>query len=84
MLYHGVATEDAVLMRMNSVPRSIAEELGRGFQKAKSKDQQATARDAREFIRGLSATEWHAAAPKGASLSGGDYREVWKQLSGDG
>ena len=28
MIYHGVNTEDAVLMRMNSVPRSAAGTLG--------------------------------------------------------
>ena len=28
MIYHGVSSEDAVLMRMNSAPRSAAEALG--------------------------------------------------------
>jgi hypothetical protein len=28
MIYHGVKTEEAVLMRMNSAPRSVAERLG--------------------------------------------------------
>ena len=32
MLYHGVSTENAVLMRMNFVPRTIAERLGEAFQ----------------------------------------------------
>lgn len=31
MIYHGVQSEEAVLMRINSVPRSIAEGLGLEF-----------------------------------------------------
>ena len=29
MTYHSVGSEDAALMRMNAVPRSVAEELAR-------------------------------------------------------
>ena len=84
MIYHGVKSEAAVLMRMNSVPRSIAESLGAEFEKnigAPASDQ--TVGIARQFLRGLTTSEWELAKPSGAILSGGDYKEVWSRLSGE-
>ncbi len=34
IIYHGVRTEEAVLMRVNSVPRSIAEPMGEQYKQA--------------------------------------------------
>jgi len=84
MIYHGVKTEAAVLMRMNSVPRSIAEPLGAEFERrtgAPSGNQTIGA--ARDFLRTLSNGDWGRLAPKGAAMSGRDYREVWGRLSGE-
>lgn len=84
MIYHGVKTEAAVLMRMNSVPRSIAEPLGEEFErKAGAPANNQTVGVARDFLRTLSDGDWGRLAPKGAAMSGHDYREVWKRLSGE-
>jgi replicative superfamily II helicase len=82
MIYHGVRTEQAVLMRMNSVPRSIAESLGERFGKAVQTQEQNVGR-AREFIRSLSDQEWTAVLPQKAPMSGPDCRDVWQILSGE-
>lgn len=82
MLYHGVQTEGAVLMRMSSVPRSIAESLGRSFCKEVS-EQERSAHVARDFIRTLSVKDWSKHAPKKSALSGEDYRSIWSTLSGE-
>ena len=84
MIYHGVRTEDAVLMRMNSVPRSAAEELGRLYRQITDEDQRRyTVGQARNFLRSLGTNDWHDVRPKHAALSGGDYKRVWEILSGE-
>jgi len=82
MLYHGVSTESAVLMRMNHVPRTIATTLGKRFE-AEPVSAQHTSRHARDFLRALTNQQWSAAVPKGAAMSGADYRDVWRRLSGE-
>jgi len=84
MIYHGVKTERAVLMRMNSVPRSIAEPLGSEFERITAATASTqTVGMAREFLRSLSDDDWKRVAPTGAAMSGKDYKEVWRRLSGE-
>jgi replicative superfamily II helicase len=83
MLYHGVRSEEGVLMRMNSVPRSIAESLGADFKLLHRDTDAASAPSlATGYVSALSADDWSRLRPEGASMSGDDYRKVWKQLSG--
>jgi replicative superfamily II helicase len=82
MIYHGVRSEAAVLMRMNSVPRSVAEALGAKFQ-ADSLQEQLNVKSAREYLKSLDIPDWADARPEGAAMSGEDYREVWHRLSGE-
>ena len=84
MLYHGVNTEAAVLMRINAVPRSIAIKLGEKFSASKHVGLDVhNARFARNFLRALSTDDWQKAAPSHAKMSGTDYRDVWRLLSGE-
>lgn len=80
MLYHGVKTEDAVLMRMNSVPRSIAESIGKAFHDSVGALDPASAR---LFLRNMTDADWAAARPANAAMSGADYRSIWSTLSGE-
>ena len=83
MLYHGVRSEEGVLMRMNSVPRSIAESLGADFKQHHLYIDTAFAPSvASGYVRGLSADDWSRLRPEGTLMSGDDYRKVWKKLSG--
>ncbi len=84
MIYHGVKTEEAVLMRMNSVPRSIAEKLGVEFRNSTSESAVgASVQQARAFLKQLDATGWERVRPEGAHLSGSEYKSVWELLSGE-
>jgi len=84
MIYHGVKTEAAVLMRMNSVPRSIAESLGAEFErKTGTPAGTQTVGVAREFLRTLGDGDWGQFAPRESAMSGADYRQVWGLLSGE-
>ena len=85
MIYHGVRTEDAVLMRMNAVPRSAAEELGSLYKEASGADEgRYSIGKARTFLKTMSPRDWNRARPADASLSGAGYRKIWEVLSGDG
>lgn len=79
MIFHGVHTEEAVLMRMNSVPRRIAENLGSMFS---DNNGDKTAVAARNFLRVLPPSDWHDARPQGAVMDGKDYKKIWQLLSG--
>ena len=84
MIYHGVSSEDAVLMRMNSAPRSAAEALGILYREINGADERRySVGKARRFLRGLGADDWEGVRPKGAALTGIGYKRVWEVLSGD-
>lgn len=82
MIYHGVRTEDAVLLRMNSVPRSLAERLGRKLRESTKNEARPGLARAATFLRELPTRDWKAAAPRHSTLSGQEYRDVWKMLRG--
>lgn len=82
-LYHGVDTEEAVLMRMNLVPRSVAKRMGATMRLEAGHTRTITISDARAFVKDLTADMWQRVRPPGSTLSGIQYREVWLQLSGE-
>ena len=82
MLYHGVRTEEAVLMRMNSVPRSIAESLGVEYSKKAAPEDRFSSTAASVFLQSLKTKDWEQAKPKGSHMTGRDYQSVWMRLSG--
>ena len=83
MMYHGVRSEDAILMRMNSAPRSAAEALGRRYRDATNGDESRySVSRAREFLKDLSLDDWDGVRPANAALSGAGYERVWRILSG--
>lgn len=82
MIYHGVCTEEAVLMRVNSVPRSIAEPMGQQYKQTVQEGERSVT-NARQFLRSLNEWDWNNAAPGKSRMSGADYREVWRLLNGE-
>ena len=83
MIYHGVNTEEAVLMRMNNTPRSISQKLGEIYNSTLSAGATADIRGAKGFLKTLSSDQWDAARPENAQLSGEEYRKIWHILSGN-
>lgn len=85
MIYHGVRTEEAVLMRMNAAPRSVAESLGSLYREISGDDENRYSVDrARSFLRELDSEDWNRARPTDAALSGSGYKRIWEILSGSG
>lgn len=84
MIYHGVRSEDAVLMRMNAAPRSAAEALGSLYRDIRGEDEERySVGQARRFLQGLGADDWDGVRPDGAALSGSGYKRVWEVLAGE-
>lgn len=84
MIYHGVRTEDAVLMRMNAAPRSVAENLGKLYRETVGEHEgRYSVAQAHEFLKNLSEDDWHRAVPDNAALSGCGYKRLWNVLSGE-
>jgi replicative superfamily II helicase len=84
MVYYGVKTEDAVLMRMNAVPRSVAEKLGHAYRASlRDVSENRGLQEARSFIKNLDASGWHRARPTNAHMTGGEYKQIWEILSGE-
>ena len=83
MMYFGVQTEAAVLMRMNGVPRGIAEKTGALFFDRVRNTTLRTPQLARAFLRELPAEEWNTILPAGSYLVGEEYKRIWAVLSGE-
>jgi hypothetical protein len=85
MMYHGVQSEEAILMRMNSVPRSVAEQLGKEFRTSAGigGTEKVGTREARQFLRDLDSRDWGRLRPPAAHLSGADYKTIWELRSGE-
>ena len=84
MIYHGVRTEEGVLMRMNGVPRSIAETMGHHYRKTANSEAERSSsiRDVRQFIASADIETWNRARPANSPLSAKEYRDIWTVLSG--
>jgi replicative superfamily II helicase len=83
MIYHGVKTEEGVLMRMNGVPRSIAEGLGASYRNSIGQSAlRAPVLEVRNFVAAADISVWNRARPRNSPLSADQYRDVWRVLSG--
>ncbi len=83
MLYHGVRSEEAVVMRMNFVPRSIAESVGADYKAVvKTKDTLPSSKDVNEYLKSLRSEDWERLKPNTSRMTGDDYKKIWNQLSG--
>ncbi|SNX54500.1 DEAD/DEAH box helicase [Thermoanaerobacterium sp. RBIITD] len=84
MIYYGVNTDEAILMRMNNVPRSIAPNLGYKLKSASKDIYKITPSQAQKWLNELPDKEWHSAVAAGKALNGGEYKRVWQILNGEG
>jgi hypothetical protein len=85
MIYFGVPTVEAVLMRNLNVPRSISVALGEQFKnEITEKEAMPRIQKAREWLENSPAKTWqNAAAESGISMNGNRLREAWRIISGN-
>lgn len=82
MIYYGVSTEEALVMRMNSIPRSIADRIGKQFKQKTGKIDRESPPKAVEWLKNLPDKEWDKAIPSSTKMTGQDYRQIWNKFSG--
>lgn len=81
-VYYGVDTDAGVMMRLNSVPRSIAKTMGRSYESERGTVRESTPGQVREWIAGLDDYMWDAVAGS-SRLAGAEYKKIWERLSGE-
>lgn len=80
MIYYGVNTSEAVLMRSVNVPRSIANELGNLFISEHDLSKASSAK-AMNWLEDLNNEGWNRISAS-KKLSGEEYKKVWGILNG--
>lgn len=80
MVYYGVNTEEAVIMRMNNVPRSLAQSLGTAYKQQRKKNMNSL--DGYEWLEGLKNKHWEQMKPQNYPMNGKQCRMIWRRLSG--
>jgi len=83
MVYYGVDTDEAVLLRKASVPRTISRELGKKIKEEFGTDVfHKTTDDISVWLKNLPEVDWQNAVTPGKKISGKDYKQIWHLLSG--
>lgn len=72
-------------MRMNRVSRSIADRMGANYQASPAAAGGSSGiQKVRQFLASADIQIWNRSRPANAPLSGREYKEVWKIISGEG
>ena len=81
MVYHGVDTDEAVLMRINGVPRNVSKRIGAAYAREFETDNIYAAESGRvlEWLSSLPGGSWR---PENGPITGEEYKGVWRKLSG--
>jgi len=79
MVYYGVNTEEGIVMRINNIPRSIANKLGEIY---KTETGDISPKSAYEWLKTKPSSVWNESVPPDKNISGDDYKKIWEKLSG--
>lgn len=83
MIHYGVNSDEAVLMRKNNVPRSIASRMGEIFKASASDDIfSQSSNNIKTWLNELDNDGWNDTCPENVRMTGNDYKNIWKKLSG--
>ncbi|WP_191566575.1 DEAD/DEAH box helicase [Metabacillus idriensis] len=80
MIYYGVNSSEAVLMRSSNIPRSIASEMGRIFKENHDLSEASTTK-ATSWLKELTDEQWERVSAN-KKLTGSEYKKVWNVLNG--
>lgn len=84
MIYYGVNSDDAILMRINNIPRSIASNMGKSFKAYNPNIYDTTSNNVTNWLKSLPESDWDKAVIKKRIISGKEYKRVWQILNGEG
>ena len=83
MVYYGVNTDEAILMRMNNIPRIIANNLGRLYNEdhIDTKIYDVKSQDVINWLTNLEDEKWDSSVPLRHNMNGMEYKKIWKIIS---
>ncbi len=83
LLHYGVNTDEAVLMRKNNIPRSIAKKVGELYNASFGGNifTQST-NEVNAWLNSLDPHTWESVRPTRSVMTGADYKRVWEKLNG--
>ena len=83
MIHYGVNSDEGVLMRKNSVPRSIASRMGELFKASVGQDIfNQSSNTIKTWLNELGSDRWNSTSPDNVRMTGDDYKKIWRKLSG--
>lgn len=80
MIYYGVNSEEAVLLRKENIPRTIANNLGNQLKGEFGNE--ALMKNSSDIISWLHEKNWQNIIPTTKNISGEEYKKIWKKLAG--
>ena len=83
MIYYGVRTNEAILLRKALVPRSISNNLGNQLKNEYGDNTyNMSIKDISNWLNNLNVIEWKKAIPTTKKMEGLEYKKIWQMLSG--
>ena len=82
MIFYGVDSDEAILMRLNSIPRSLSKKMGTIYKTDVPTYQNSTPADVMTWIQTLDERRWNSVVPENSRLSGNEYKQIWQKISG--
>lgn len=80
MIYYGVNSEEAVLLRKENIPRTIANNLGNQLKGEFGSD--ALTQSSSDIVNWLQEKNWQNIIPTTKNISSEEYKKIWKKLAG--
>lgn len=80
MIYYGVNTDEGILMRTNNVSRSVAKQLGKLFKSQNNDIYTSNTEMVTKWLDNLNEEEWMVSDK--TSITGAEYKKIWKRISG--
>jgi len=81
MIYYGVDTDEGILMRINNVPRHLANDLGKKYTSEGNDIYTSTSSQVHDWLSALPYNKW--GENDNLSLNGSGYKKIWKVLNGE-
>lgn len=83
MIYYGVNSDEAVLLRKQNVPRMVANKLGTDLKSSFKLDLYSkSSSEIIEWLNNLPGSKWQSAIPAKKTISGEEYKRIWQKLAG--
>ncbi len=84
LIHYGVNTDEAVLMRKNNIPRSIAKKAGELYNASIGGEifQTDSNNKVVQWLSSLEDSQWNSFKSSNSKMTGAEYKKIWEKLNG--